>query len=269
MFRNVFLKTLWESRKGLAGWMVGLFLLSLMIVAMYPSIHDSSETLNQFMTELPPEMQALAGNIDQFNYSTFTGFLAIEIFGLFLPALTLGFAIAYGSNLIAGEEESGTFSVLLATPVPRWRVGLEKFAAVIVFALLALFAFFAGLVIGSAVIAVDDAAPRDLLAGVLDVVPFTLFFAALAFCITGLRSGRGLALVVTIALATVGYLVDALAVIADLPGWLQQLSPWYYYGAGAPLQNGLNPADSAVLLVAVVLLVGAGIWGFEKRDITV
>lgn len=128
-------------------------------------------------------------------------------------------------------------------------------------------AFYLGLVIGTGFITSDNVTAGDLLVGVIDVIPMTLFFAALAFCITGLRSGRGLALAVTIGFAALSYLVDAFAQIADLPAWLQRLSPWYYYGGGLPLQDGLDLSNVVLLLAVALVLVGIGTWGFERRDV--
>ncbi len=265
MLNNVFLKTLYDMRRSLMWWVLGVFLLSLWYMTFYPTFQESGGEFQEMMDNLPASMKALIGG--EVDFTTLEGFLAVEAFSFMYPILILAFGVSYGSGLVGGEEESGTLEVLLAAPVPRWRVMLDKFLALVVFTLAVLLAAFLGFVAGGLVADIEDMNVGNLFIGTFNMLPLGLFFAALAMFLTGIRGGRGLALGVVLGLATVTYFVHSMATVADIPAWLQQLSPWYYYNGTEVIKSGLNAAHVALLLGLTVVLVGGGIWGFQRRDI--
>jgi len=266
MLASVFSKTLFDMRRGLIWWSVGLILTNLMIVLIFPSIQASSAALTEYMNNLPPAMVALFGDIQSFN--TMEGFLGLELFSFFLPALTLGFGIAYGGSVIGSEEDSGTLDLLLSYPISRRSVLAQKFGAITVFALLVLVASTIGLLLG--VVMVDSSIDAVNLAGaVLNVGLLTLFFGTLALALTGLGLNRGAASGIAAGLAAITFLMNSLAPLADLPSVVQHITPWYYYDAVEVLQSGPEPVNTAVLLVGIAILLVIGLVGFQRRDIAV
>ena len=148
MLRNVLLKSLRDARRALMWWSIGLILLALMMMAFYPSIRESAEELEGYVEALSPEVMALfAGEFT--DITSPEGFLNSQLYFLMLPMLFLIFAISYGSGATAGEEDKGTLDLLLANPVTRAQVVLEKFAAMVLAALVLAVAFWAALAIGA------------------------------------------------------------------------------------------------------------------------
>jgi ABC-2 type transport system permease protein len=49
--------------------------------------------------------------------------------------------------------------------------------------------------------------------------------------------------------------------------WLSDLTPFHYYIGGEPLRNGFQWGDAAVLAAASILLIAAGAWRFNRRDL--
>ncbi|WP_162909433.1 ABC transporter permease subunit [Aggregatilinea lenta] len=267
MFSNVFLKTLYDMRKSLMWWAILMFLFSLYYMALFPSLQESSEDIQSYIDNLPDSMMALFGG--EMDMTTVNGFLAAEAFSFFYPIFLLAFGIAYGSGLMGGEEESRTLEVLLATPSPRWRVALEKFLALAVFTTIVLLAIYLGFVAGAVVSGVDEISFGDVLAGTYNMLPLTLFFAALAMCLNGVRGGRGTASGIAAGLAAGTYLLHSMADLAGIPEWLQRLSPWYYYNGARAIVDGFSAGNVALLLVLSVALVGVSLWGFQRRDLGV
>jgi len=266
MLASVFAKNLYDMRRGLIWWSVGLVLTNLMIVLVFPSVEESSAALTEYMDNLPPAMVALFGNIQEF--ATMEGYLGLELFGFFLPALTLGFGIAYGGGVIGSEEDIGTLDLLLSYPISRRSVLTQKFGAVAVFALLVLVTSTFGLLLGVAM--VDSTVDiGNLAAAVLNTGLLTLFFGTLALALTGVGLNRGAASGIAAALAAVTFLMNALAPLADLPDAVRHVTPWYYYDASEVLLSGFVPLNAAVLLVAIVILLVIGLFGFQRRDIAV
>ena len=266
MLNSVFGKTLFDMRRGLIWWSIGLILTNLMIVLIFPSIEESSAALTEYMQNLPPAMIALIGDIA--NFTTMEGYLGLELFSFFLPALTLGFGIAYGGSAIGSEEDSGTLDALLSYPITRRSVLTQKFGAIMVFALLVLVASTAGLLLG--VVMVDSSINMvNLAAAVLNVGLLTLLFGTLTLALTGLGLNRGAASGISAGLAALTFLINSLAPLADLPEVVRHITPWYYYDAVEVLQTGPEPLNAAVLLVGIIILLVIGIVGFQRRDIAV
>ncbi len=266
MLNSVFSKTLFDMRRGLIWWSIGLILINLMIVLIFPSIEESSAALTEYMENLPPAMTALFGDIA--NFTTMEGYLGLELFSFFLPALTLGFGIAYGGSAIGSEEDTGTLDALLSYPITRRSVLTQKFGAIIVFAALVLVASTIGLLLGIAMVdsSIDIV---NLAAAVLNVGLLTLLFGTLTLALTGVGLNRGAASGIAAGLAAITYLMNTLAPLANLPDVVRHVTPWYYYDAVEVLQSGPEPLNAGVLLVGIVILLVIGLVGFQRRDIAV
>lgn len=267
MLSNVFVKTLYDMRKSLMWWSIALFLFSLYYMALFPSLKESSADIQSYIDNLPDSMMAMFGG--SMDMTTVNGFLAAEAFSFFYPIFLLAFGIAYGVGLMGGEEESRTLEVLLATPTTRWRVVLEKFLALVVFTVVVILAIYLGFLAGAAVSGVDEMNLGDVLMGTFNMLPLTLFFAALALCLVGVRGGRGSAMGITAGLAAATYLLHTMAEVAGIPAWLQRLSPWYYYNGARAIVDGFSAGHIILLLVLSVVLVGVSLWGFQRRDLGV
>ncbi len=266
MLTSVFAKNLYDMRRGLIWWSVGLILTNFLIVSIFPSIEESSAALTEYMDNLPPAMVALFGDIQEF--ATMEGYLGLELFGFFLPALTLGFGIAYGGGVIGSEEDRGTLDLLLSYPISRRSVLTQKFGAIAVFALLVLVTSTLGLLLGVALVdATVDIG--NLAAAVLNVGLLTLVFGTLALALTGVGLSRGAASGISAGLAAITFLMNGLAPLAGLPDAIRHITPWYYYDASEVLLTGFVPANAAVLVVAIVTLLVIGLLGFQRRDIAV
>ena len=83
---------------------------------------------------------------------------------------------------------------------------------------------------------------------------------------TGRRSAAFAAVAVV---AILGFFGNNLGPTIEGLGWLRDISPFRYYSGGQPLRNGLQPADLLVLAIVSLLLVGAGGWRFNRRDLAV
>lgn len=260
MLRNPFTKAVWDARRSLFGWALGLAAVGAMYAGFYPSM--KSPAMAKAMEAYPRALK------DAFNMQDITsaaGYLGSTVFGILGPLLFVVFAISVGTRAIAGDEEAGTLDLVLAHPVSRTRLLLSRFAALMV----------SLLVVGAAILlvllAVAKPAQLDipvgrLAAAVVHLVLLGLCFGALALTVGAVVGRRAVVLAVTAAVAVVAYFGNTVAPQIDL-GWLQRLSPFYYYAGGEPLRNGIQYADAGVLLAVAVVLVGVGTLAFNRRDI--
>ncbi|GAB4482154.1 MAG: ABC transporter permease [Anaerolineae bacterium] len=264
MFKSVFLKTLYDMRRGLLWWSLGMFVLCLYLMTLFPALDVPA--LSSYLETLPESITVIMGGVTDF--STWESYLAAEMYGLMFPGLTVAFALAFGAALISDEEDSGTLDLLLANPIPRWRVLLEKLAALVLFTLVVLVVSFLGYWAGAALadVAIE---PARLWWGTFNLLPLTLFFGVLALMLTALRRGRGVAVGVSAGLAVITYFIEGLALVSDMPEWLTKLSPWHYYDGAQALVEGVDPANMALLTGAAVIMLAVALGGFQRRDLGV
>ncbi len=127
MLHNVTTKSLYDQRRSLLAWAVSLVLLVAMYVAIWPSIRDQP-AMTDFLNSMPPAMRSLFA-MSGADMSTPIGYVKIEMLSLMAPLLVLLYAVTTGAAAVAGEEDRHTLDMLLANPVGRGRVLLEKLAA--------------------------------------------------------------------------------------------------------------------------------------------
>ncbi len=141
MPRSVLTRTLRDGSRSIAGFGAYIVLMVAAIVSIYPSIgHNPS--LDKLVKSYPGTLKAFLGFGGVVDYSSAVGYLGIELFSLVLPGLMIAAAVTAGARAIAGEEEQQTLDLLLANPISRPRLVLEKAGAVAALeALLAVVAF--------------------------------------------------------------------------------------------------------------------------------
>ncbi|HET9498370.1 MAG TPA: ABC transporter permease subunit [Candidatus Limnocylindria bacterium] len=264
MLRTITTKTLRDGRRALLWWALGLSGLTILTVATYPAVRDMPG-MEELLEGLPDAILALIGESDLLSPE---GYLNSQLFGAIVPLLFLFFGVAAGAGAIAGEEENRTLDLLLANPVSRTRVALEKALAMVIgLVLLGAILWIATYLPG---LAVDmDLDPMNLVAVVVSACLFGFFMGGFALMVGGSSGSRGLAIGLGAALGVAAYLVNSLAPLVEGLDWLQRLSPFYYYYEADPLRNGLDPVHAAVLGVGGLLFVLVAVIGFRRRDVGV
>ena len=129
MLRSVLAKTLYDQRRGLLAWTVSLVLLVAMYVAIWPSI-KGEPSMSEFLNNMPEALRSLfaASGADM---STPVGYIQVELMSFLGPLIVILYAVVAGSAAVAGEEDRHTLDLLLANPVSRARIVLEKAAAMV------------------------------------------------------------------------------------------------------------------------------------------
>ena len=268
MLNNIFLKTMRDKRRSMLFWSTGLVALALVVTTLLlPSITAAAEELKRYFKLMPQEVLSVFGG-DLSEISTPAGFLKAEIFFLVTPLFFLVFAIGFGAGAIAGEEEQGTLDLLLANPLSRRRVVLEKSVALAAGIILLAFFYWVGLVFG--ITAVNaDVSLLNLAAACFSVALLGITFGTLSLAIGCATGKRGLAISVTGGLAVITFGLNAMAPTIDFLKSFRGLSPFYYYIGSDPLVNGLNIGHTGVLIGLTVVFIVMGLMFFERRDLSV
>jgi ABC-2 type transport system permease protein len=199
------------------------------------------------------------------SIGTPAGFLAAEFFS-WVPVLLIVYAVINGTGAIAGEESAGTLDLLMAQPVTRREVVVEKVLAGAIGAGAIIAIGFLGFLVTVPPVPIDIAL-RDILVACVNLFPITLLFYALSFWLGVAAPNRGMAASIAVAVATASYFVDLVTNAVDALSWLEYATPFHYYGGGLPLVDGIVWWHFGLLTgVAVAMLVLAE-RAFERRDI--
>ncbi len=259
-------KTLRDNARGLVWWNLGLIGLVAMMVAVFPSVRGN-EGLNRLVQDYPDALKAFIAFGGTIDYTSAAGYLGSELFSFMVPLLLLVAAIGAGARAIAGEEERGTLDLLLANPISRRRLVLEKLAALVAEVAVLAFTLWVALAIGTRIAGMQVGLGR-LAAATVGAALVALLFGTVALAVGSATGRRGAASGVAAAAAVAAYLVNALAALVSGLEPLQRLSPFYHYAAGDPLRRGLSPGHTAFLVLVTFAIAAIGPVALERRDLT-
>jgi ABC-2 type transport system permease protein len=251
-------KALRDQRWQIVGFGLSLAAIALLDVLIWPAYKDQLQLL-----DLPPALEAFLG-VD-LAIGTPAGFLNAEFFS-WIIILLIVYAVIQGTGAIAGEESAGTIDLRLAQPITRTSVTLTKCAACVVGAVSIIAIGYVGFLVSLPFIAMDIAM-IDVLVACANMLPITLFFFALSLWLGALAPSRAQAAGVVTAVGTAAYAIETVAAGVDEISWIRYASPFYYYGRGLPLVEGIDWAHAGVLFALTALFVALAARTFAARDI--
>lgn len=265
LLRSLFFKTLRDLRGQILGWGLGMGSLALMIVLLFPAFKDQMGIYAQMLSGYPKALTAFFGDIG--NIGTFSGWLTVEFFTWVPPILAI-FAVSAGTGLIAGEEERGTLDLLLSQPIRRWRVVIEKAAALAVAAVSV--CLLAGLCLVGAAATIGETAALDrLMLASLDIAPVTLAGGTLALMASVLFRRRRLATAIAIVVTIGSYFVESLGRVVNVLEPYRPFTLFHYYKGGSILTGAADWGGAGILLGLALLCVAISVVAFQRRDIGV
>lgn len=252
---EVFIQTL---RSTLSGWLKSLLLLCGLLAGL----------LGWHAAGVPLPVQQVFARLSgaSLPLSGWEAWLFAAGFNLLFGLVLCGCAILTGSRLMAGAEERGALALILAFPIPRWQIVVEKAlglaaGVLLVCTALRLLAAAPGLFSPRYALNADA---LSLAAFTLALPPILLGSLALALASAGGRLGfaRWVSLAVWGVwggLAVLSRAVSALGFLTPVTG-LYMASP-----------NGAHPSVLMLLLGTAALLAvmwSAAASGFEQRDLS-
>lgn len=262
MFKNIFLKTLFEKRWSTIIWFIAIAVFCLLIVVLFPTFKDS---FGQALTDVPDSMKSLLG--DASDYQNINGYIDIQVINQ-MVFLTLIMSIILGTNLLSGEESNGTLQTLLAQPVSRTKVYFHKLLALLLILLIGVSGIILGTVAG--VLPIGELSSLNmsrLLQATLMLWLVTTLFGVLSFVIGAITGRKGLAGIVVGFIAFSTYMITALAGTAEVLKTVNYLSPFKYFNTPSVMKNGLDSGNLTIFVASIALFVVIGWIVFRRRDI--
>jgi len=245
-------------------WGLGIATLNFSQVVVLPDV-----VMLQQMTELlqsfsPVLMAAIGGN------RTFTpeGFIAVQQLFL-LPLIFSVYAVVSGLSVTANDEDQGVMDMVLAAPVPRWRLLVEKTLAyvplIIGLVLCAYIATALAIVLGQK----GTVDISRIAAGTFTLIPPMLFLLMFTVMIAAFTRRRNFVIAFVSIFVLFSFFVDTLSRAA--PGTifdsLKIFSYFYHYDGVNVVVSGVNAGSILLLLVTALLCCAIAMFSFQRRDI--
>jgi ABC-2 type transport system permease protein len=258
MLRTILTKTLFEKRWMTFWWSFITFALIVAIVALFPLFKESLS-----INDVPDSLKSIVG--DTASYTTMTGWLSFQVFDqMVFIGIILGIII--GGSILAGEEKEGTLQSLLALPVRRSSVYLQKFIAISIIVGIVMLILFAACWVGVQLID-ETVAIKPLFISTGMAFLVSAFFTTFTYSLGAITGRRGVAGIIVGLYAFASYMVTSLAAGIEALKYVDYFSPFHYYNKPSPFEAGLQTQDALVLAGASLLFLVIGFVVFIRRDI--
>lgn len=248
-------------RRSMIWFAVGMGVYALVVIALYPTFKDDTG-LDAFASN-SETMAALFGISG--SLTSPVGWLNANIYGNFLPLIVLLVTIGYGGACLAGQNEDGTLGPVVAAPLSRRTIAVQKFVAMTLLAVPVCVITALCVVVGRGFELAVDYGP---LAGTtVALVLLGMVFGGLAMAVGAATGSRGAAVGITSAVAAAAYLLNSLAPVVH---WLHPArfaSPFFYAIGDNQLEDGLPLAWAGVLLGLAALMLLATLAAFARLDV--
>jgi len=265
MLRNVYAKSLRDMRRSIVWWSLGLIAMTALMIAVYPTVRDNPD-LNKLVENYPDALRAFIAFGGELDYTSGAGYLGSELFAFMVPLLLAVAAIGAGARATAGEEEAGTIDLLLANPVSRRRLIVEKTAALATEVALLALVLWISLLLGVEIVGMDVSV-ANLAAATFAAALLAFSFGAIAVLAGSISGRRSVAIGVPAAVAVAAYLVSSLGSLVGSLEFARKASPYYHYVASDPLRHGLDLVHVGFLLGIGIIAIALAVLAFERRDL--
>lgn len=242
---------------------VSFMMFLLMGVLLGPMYNFIDDAVVDMADAFPEGVMDLFGGGD---LSTAEGWYQIETFGLMAPIAFMIMTVTIGARALAGEESARTMGLLLANPIKRSSVVLQKAMAMVVHTLVVFIALAAGVILGSVVGGLGMSWLNIVATSALGAL-LGLVFGALALAISAATGRVRLAVSSTIGVALVCFVADGFLPLSDSFTGVARWTPVYYYLTSDPLVNGMHWGHGAILAALAGALVWLAAVVFERRDL--
>ena len=268
LLASVFTKSIWDRRRSIWAWSLGLSTLLLLTIAAWPIIASDPDTIEGLVTAMPKELFALLGVTEPGLIATPAGFVSTRAYQSIGPVVMILFCVGAVTSMIIREETTGILDIVLAHPQRRRRVLSGKVVAITVLAAWIGVVLMVSGLIGSAIWDMEFTVINVVGANV-GLVTLSLFFGGLTLALWSLMPSGRSAAGITAGIAVGSFLLNGLGSVVEVLEPFRPLSPFYWYlGDTPPLAHGIS-LGYVGLLAGALFCVALAARRFDRRDLAV
>lgn len=262
--KTVFDKALFDRQWFMLGWTLGFVGFAALMASFYPAMHQEG-VLDALVASIPPAFEGLIGDLA--NLRDFPLYLASQLFDIRLPLIAGIMAIILGQALSTAEEDRGELRTLLALPISRTKLLLQKWLALVFVTGIAV----AGLGVGIyATLPFIEGASLDLAVFLrLGVMTWLLMitYGTIAFAAGMITGNKGVTSLVSIFVIIGSFILTTFGAAVDWLAHYEKLSLLYYFPAVDIVKHGIQAHDVLVLGGVTVASLALALLVFRRRDI--
>lgn len=263
---KVFAKTLRERSRGILILMVFFSGFAVYTVSIFPAMGEEMLSSLDGVLDMPA-FKAFAKSVS--TLTTIEGVLVVELYQWGIELLLAGYVIIFAASLVSGEIEKKTVDLLLANPVSRTRILLEKFGALITMVALINVAMFAGVVAGLAYTGEETDIAWLAYTHIL-FMPFLLAVGSYSTFLSVVFDDSRRAMSVGFGILFGSFLLDSISLMTEKYASVSKVTLFHYFDPGKNLiLHEVEWNHVMVLCVVVVVFLAAAVGWFNKRDISV
>jgi beta-exotoxin I transport system permease protein len=251
-------KTMREVRGGTIGYSLTTFFMGLLVLWLYPTYKDAFKNAPESLRRLLGE-EAPLGSFEQF--------VAQEFF-FWIPILLIVFVVMGATSTLAGEEGAGTLDLLMAQPVKRSRVVLEKVGGLALAVTITVLASLPGFLLGAIATGLGSQMGRITIA-TLNMLPLIFLFLMISLWASATVQTRGAAIAIVAAVGIGTFCLNLVGSMVDGMTFLRYGSPFYWSDASHVLMQGFDWIRAGTLLLVAAAFLGLALWSFNRRDLGV
>jgi len=259
---RLLLQELRFRRNAIIGWGIGLALLPIMYISIYPQYAEPMEAFQDM--EIYEAMGMSFGNFDEWVAS---------ILIAMLPIILAIYAVVDATGTLAGEEDNGRLELMVALPTPRWQIVSVKAIAhgIALFIILLI----EGIVAAVVFLAIESQlettmAATDLIWSLLYTWPLVMAFGMISLFLGTFCPRRRIAAMIATVIVLASYFGNSLSSQVSSLESLRPLFPFYYLDAtGSLFETGPQASDVLTLLGLALAALGLAVFFFQRRNITV
>ena len=253
-----------ESRRLLRSTLVlgGAYaLLMLFILSVFPSMAEEAELIEE---AFPEAMHGLFG-FEELH--TLEGFIGSYVFSM-MWVVFIGLYVAYvAGGMIAGDIRERRMDLLLANPVSRESVVLQKFASLWVPITLLIVIQFV-MLYGGSIILDETLDPVVLILLHLLSVPYLLVCGAIGLILSVVLDRTETAQAGALGIVFLLWLFEGLSEYNPDYEWMGEIAPSRHFDSAEILiHEEYAWVDAGILLVVASVLIGIALFLFVRRDI--
>jgi len=264
----IFIREWKRNRKALIIWSLTIFLLIILVMSVYPSFAENADVMEEFLKAYPEGFLEAFG-LDKVSMVTILGYFSTEAYA-FLTLFGSIYAMILSASLISKEENEKTIEFLLAKPVTRIEILINKLGILILN--LFLFTLINSITIYMAfeTFKIEDYNKSILF--LLLLAPFLLYlaFASIGFLFSVFIKKTKTVYSLAIGLVLAAYFLDIIANVSDKLSFLKYFSPFNYVDSAEIIVNEqLAISNIIIMLLISFICVSLSFYIYIKKDITI